>query len=329
MSDWVELRSPDELANWTLPVLEVSVVLAAFAMLVAAVRDHRRGDSTPLGLWIAAVVYLLVIEPPLYFPEKFGIDEYVDVLFTHNVFMVQFMDDRLPLYIVALYPALASLAYRVVRALGVFEARGLLAGAVTVGWVHLCFYEVFDQVGPQLRWWSWNLTSEQNQPFLASVPLPSIVIFAAVGPLTLVLLVSRFKGVRGAVLAGALTPLGLVVANLPSALLGTVMSTVDRQRVVLIAELAIFAGVGSLVLVRQLRRPHHQDRVALAVGSGFLAVHALFWVTAHATESSTPVGSLPFTAACFGIAVLVLAPLVLALSQIRQQGRNRAPTLAG
>ena len=110
-------------------------------------------------------------------------------------------------------------------------------------------------------------------------------------PLTLVLLVSRFKGVPGALLAGALTPLGLVVANLPSALLGTVLSTVEAQRI-----------VGTLALLRawRSRADVQLDRVALVVGGGFLAVHALFWATADATEDATPQGSLPFAAACFG-----------------------------
>ena len=51
-------------------------------------------------------------------------------MFAHNVFTVQFMFDRLPLYIIAFYPALSALAYEVVRALGVFNQRGPLAGCI-------------------------------------------------------------------------------------------------------------------------------------------------------------------------------------------------------
>jgi len=37
------------------------------------------------------------------------------VVFAHNAFTVQFLFDRLPLYIVALYPAVVTLAFQVVR----------------------------------------------------------------------------------------------------------------------------------------------------------------------------------------------------------------------
>jgi hypothetical protein len=84
------------------------------------------------------------------------VQDTVGVVFDHNVYTVQFLFDRLPLYIVALYPAVAMLAFEVVRALGVFRDRGIVVGAVCVGFVHLCFYEVFDHLGPQLRWWAWN-----------------------------------------------------------------------------------------------------------------------------------------------------------------------------
>ena len=80
-----------------------------------------------LAMWFAPLVYLFVTEPPLYFPEWFGLDEQYGFIFAHNVFTVQFMWDRLPLYIVAIYPALSQLVYEVVRVMGVFKHRGALA----------------------------------------------------------------------------------------------------------------------------------------------------------------------------------------------------------
>jgi Cytochrome P450 len=38
--------------------------------------------------------------------------------------------------------------------------------AICVGFVHHCFYEVFDQLGPQLRWWAWNTDNPLNHPML-------------------------------------------------------------------------------------------------------------------------------------------------------------------
>ena len=77
---------------------------AVFA-LVHAIRRHRAGDPINLALWFTSLVYLFVTEPPLYFPEWFGLDEQYGFIFAHNLFTVQFMWDRLPLYIVAFYPA--------------------------------------------------------------------------------------------------------------------------------------------------------------------------------------------------------------------------------
>src|SRR5262249_26321000 len=103
---FVHLRNPFALSNWTLPVLELMMVAGAALALWWAVRRLRRdGDPTNLVLWFATVVYLLVIEIPLYFPNLFGVQDTLGVVFAHNAFTVQFLFDRLPLYIVALYPA--------------------------------------------------------------------------------------------------------------------------------------------------------------------------------------------------------------------------------
>ena len=180
---FVHLRSPFALSNWTLPVLELMMVAGAALALWWAVRRMRRdGDPTNLVLWFATVVYLLVIEIPLYFPDVFGVEDQVGVVFAHNAFTVQFLFERLPLYIVALYPAVTMLAFEIVRVLGVFRDRGILLGAICVGFVHHCFYEVFDQLGPQLRWWAWNTDNPLNHPLLSSVPMTSVFIFATLGP---------------------------------------------------------------------------------------------------------------------------------------------------
>src|SRR6516165_408507 len=109
---FVLLRNPLGLTNWTLPVLEAMMVAGAVFALWWSVRRLRRdGDPTNLVLWFGSVVYLLVTEFPLYFPNLFGVQDYIGVVFDHNVFTVQFLYERLPLYIVALYPALTTLSF--------------------------------------------------------------------------------------------------------------------------------------------------------------------------------------------------------------------------
>ena len=105
-----------------------------------------------------------MIEPPLYFPEWFGLDQQYGFIFAHNLFTVQFMWDRLPLYIVAFYPVISQLAYELVRSLGIFRRRGALAGSVAVAFACQVFYEVFDHIGPQLKWWAWNHGQPHRQP---------------------------------------------------------------------------------------------------------------------------------------------------------------------
>ncbi len=182
----VTLRAPWDLAGWTLPVVELLVIAGAVLALVHALSRLRRREPAWLALWLASVVYVLAIEPPLYFPESFGLEEYVGLVFAHNVFTIEFLYDRLPLYIVALYPAGIYLSHALVDRLGVFRRHGIVVGAVTVGAVHHLFYEIFDQLGPQLRWWVWNADAASNDPMFASVPLTSVVLFATTSPALLV-----------------------------------------------------------------------------------------------------------------------------------------------
>ena len=112
VSPVVSVRNPFDLAHWTMPVLELVIIAGAVFALVHAVRRLRAGDPINLALWCASLVYLFVTEPPLYFPEWFGLDEQYGFIFAHNLFTVQFMWDRLPLYIIAIYPAFSAARLR-------------------------------------------------------------------------------------------------------------------------------------------------------------------------------------------------------------------------
>ncbi|HTI22937.1 MAG TPA: hypothetical protein VL652_18225, partial [Kutzneria sp.] len=208
VSPVISVRFPWELANWTMPLLEVLVIGGAVFALVHAIRRYRAGDPINLALWFASLVYLFVIEPPLYFPEWFGLDHIYGFIFAHNRFTVQFMQDRLPLYIVAFYPMFTQLAYEIVRSLGIFRQRGPLLGSLAVAFVCQVFYEVFDQIGPQLRWWAWNPDNAMvNHPALASVPMTSMLLFASVSMAAMTYLVVRLavRLVPRILLAGVLT----------------------------------------------------------------------------------------------------------------------------
>ncbi|MEZ0578406.1 hypothetical protein [Nocardioides sp. MH1] len=323
VSPVISVRNPFELASGTMPVLELLVVAGAVWALVHAVRRHRQGDPVNLAIWCASLVYLFVTEPPLYFPEWFGLDHQYGFIFAHNLFTVQFMWDRLPLYIVAIYPALSQLVYEVVRVLGVFRHRGPLVGAVLVGFVCQVFYEVFDQLGPQLRWWAWNdANTDVNHPALASVPMTSMLLFASVSFGVLTYLCVKVGGslLRRVLVAGLLTPPSMALFGIPS---GLFTGHVEAQAWVLGVELALVWAAGLWLLADVVRRraarpPDPMTPFARIYPAAYLAGMAALWLVAlpdvlgaeHGiTDDGTPVGSGWYTALCFAGALLVLAAL--------------------
>lgn len=348
----VELRSPFGLENWTLPVLELTVIVGAIVALVyAVIRLRRHGDATNIALWFGAIAYLLIIEPPLYFPAQFGIDQYVDTMFAHNVFTVDFLWGRLPLYIVAIYPMMATIAFEIVRTLGVFRRYGTLVGAVCVGFVHHAFYEIFDHLGPQLRWWEWTLDHPMNQPFLASVPLPSVVVFAALWPMSLAFCVQffvgkhvdrgqRFTGVQivwRTIVIGVLASIGTAVLPAPATIIGS-LTNVTVMGVVYALELVVIAVVAASVMFKQWQRlrstpagateSRYSSPLMVRFGLVYLAVMAVLWVTALPayfgavdgfTDNGDPIGSLWYTALCFVIAGLsAVAALTVSAAQTQK-----------
>lgn len=316
---FVTLRNPLALANWTMPVVESLMILGAMLSLWLAIRRLRRdADPTTLTLWIASVIYLLIIEPPQ-----------LGTVFAHNVFTIDVMYDRLPLYILALYPATITLAFDAVRSVGVFERRGALVGAVCVGFVNGCFYEVFDHLGPQQRWWAWNTENALNHPMMNSVPMSSVAMFGMLGPAALAFLGYVLIGgpaSRGrrfgliavgwrTVLIGALVPIALIALSLPVSLFEG-RSVV--QAVVFTIEITVFAVVSVPVLFQQWRRTRHRggteypSTYVRIYGALYLAVFAVLWISAvpeyagaidGITSTGTPTGNFGYVAACFTVAL--------------------------
>lgn len=311
------LRSPLSLEHWTMPLLEVLIIAGAVFALVHAWRRWRRdGDAINLGLWFGALVYLAVIEPPLYFPEWFGAEGFVGFIFAHNVFSVQLMFDRLPLYIVAFYPVIATLTYELVRALGVFARRGPALGALATAFASQVFYETFDQLGPQLRWWAWNPENTVNQPMFTSVPMNSMWVFASVSFGVLVYLVvvmlgpprRAARGVRAGttfddgpvaprrgglgvtwrtIVAGVLTPVLMVVLASPTRVSVDAGGDPTLQRAIVWVFLGALWLVGLWLLVDGTRRTWNGSTTPIAsptfvriYPATHLLVHVIFWITA-------------------------------------------------
>ena len=333
----VNLHNPFALDHWTMLVIELAMIVGAVLALLHALRQRREGNPTTLGIWLASLVYLVFVEPPLYFPESFGLQDQVGLIFVHNEFTVQFMWGRLPLYIVSIYPVLAVLTYELVRATGVMERRGRFASAVTVGFVFHCVYEVFDMVGPQLSWWIWNPTAPTNEPFLAAVPVSSMVNLALAGPVVLAFLAMWLVGGRPdapnlstrslvgwSALAGVLMPLGLVIGGMPATVFS--LGEVTNHTAQGIAYFTMLAIAGVVAISALLDAYRHRAGSVDAPTRRYLTAHAsiylgalvIAWIAAlpeyvaardGITSSGTPIGSLPYAAAClaFSLGFLWLA----------------------
>jgi hypothetical protein len=207
-----------------------------------------------------------------------------------------------------------------------------------VGFVHHCLYGVFDQLGPQLRWWEWNTGNALNRPMLASVPMTSVWIFAALGPVVVTLLVFLFVGrdvhrrvgslAWRTALAGVLTPIGIAILSLPSSIFS---GEVTAQAIVFSVELATVAVIAGAVLGQQWRRRTAQDGPSDFVrifGPIYLGVLAVLWISAlpdyfgavdGVTRDGTPTGSLLYAAVSFVAAALCVAAAASARDRVEKR----------
>jgi hypothetical protein len=251
----------------------------------------------------------------------------------------------MPLYILALYPTLTYLAYLLVQRTGVLDRRHPLVGAACVAVVFHCFYEIFDHLGPQLRWWAWNPHAPSNTPWLASVPLTSVAIFAAASPFGIALLTRLLVARRAArgpippwsmalrvVGVAVLTPLVMMVFSAPYSLLSP---HVTGQAVALWLVIALLGVVALSGFRSALRDPadtpstgRFLDHYGVTAGVVFLLVFAVLWATAlpdylaaagGRTPSGAPTGSLGYVIACAAVCLAVLAP---SLSIVTGYGRH-------
>jgi hypothetical protein len=67
----------------------------------------------------------------------------------------------------------------------------VLLGAACTAFTFHCFYEVIDQIGPQLGWWVWNYDVPSGLPRFGAVPYLNLQAFAIGIPLGIALLDAR------------------------------------------------------------------------------------------------------------------------------------------
>ncbi|MEB3049829.1 hypothetical protein KV112_08780 [Mycolicibacter sp. MYC123] len=329
----VTLRSPLSLQSWTMPVIELLLVLGALACLIHALRWRRtHGDNSNLVIWLSGVVCLLLIEPIAYFPQWFGLQQAMGLTFVHNAFSVQFLYDRLPLYIVAMYPAYAYLAWVLVQRTGIFRLYNPVVSATAVAFVFHCLYEVIDHVGVQFRWWVWNEDLPTSVPSLGVVPYVNLQAFSLGIPFGLALvtlLVCRRPGGGGWLLARDVAVVSVLVwpiqavFSVPALAIDVVADSMRTGRLtgtwLLIAAAAITTAIAFAGAYRARRTDPDlvppgvdQDYFALVCVVVYLVAAAVIWGAAlpdylaanqGRTPQGAPVGALPYSVITFLLSI--------------------------
>lgn len=332
---FITLRNPFSLQHWTMPLIELTLVAGAIASLVHALRWRRsQADASNLVIWFAGIFCLLLIEPIAYFPQWFGLEEAMGLTFVHNQFTVQFLYDRLPLYIVAMYPFFSYAAWTLVQRTGIFQRYNIFVGASCVTVVFLTLYEVIDMVGPQFRWWVWNENLPTSKPTLFNVPYVNLQAFSVALPFAMALttlLVCKQGRVRARIVARNVLAVCLLVwpilflSSLPSLLMVLTGVSVETSRIV--ATWLMVGAVGVVTAVAFVRAyrarrddPAHipagvdRDYFGLVLVGCYLAVAAICWIAALPdyfsakegfTLSGARTGSLPFAIVMAGLATVL------------------------
>jgi hypothetical protein len=349
-SAFVTFTNPFGLHHWTMPLIEATLLAGSVACLIHALwwgRTHH--DSSNLVMWGAGILALLLIEPIAYFPQWFGLEEKMGLTFVHNQFSVQFLYNRLPLYIVAMYPVFGYLSYVLVQRTGVFERQRASVGAVCVAFVFHSLYEVIEFVGPQLRWWIWNYDIPTGQPTLGATPYVNIQAFCIGIPLGMALATrwiatkpdqSGGRTAANIVLVSLATWPVMFLTGVPSFVLALAGLSTETARLIGTWLLVVFcAAVTPCAFVDAYRARVRgdvdlpagigEDRFALISVAIYLVVAMVTWIAAFPdflkardglTPGGDPIGSLPY-----GIFALVASVALLVGAYAGSGSRVAAP----
>lgn len=332
----ITLRNPLSLQSWTMPVIELLMVVGAAVCLIHALRWRRNhGDSSNLLVWFSSIICLLLIEPIAYFPQSFGLQDTMGLTFVHNAFSVQFLYDRLPLYIVAMYPAFSYIAWILVQRTGIFTRFPAIVGATAVAFVFHCLYEVIDTVGVQFRWWVWNETLSTSTPSLGVVPYLNLQAFSIGIPFGLALITllvgkrpdlsNRTLLLRIGVVSILVWPIQFLFSA-PATLIDLAGASIQTGRFIgtwlMIVVAGIVTAVAFIAAYRQRRTDPvlvpgvERDYVALVSVVVYLVAALSFWIAAvpdylqssgNHTAGGVPVGSLPYAIITFVLSLVLTA----------------------
>jgi len=136
-------------------LLELVFVWGFFVTLRHALRERTQGRPYGLMLWLTALFYGVFMELLTYNT----IDN-----FAHGQFTVQFYHQKLPIYVVLLYPTFVYIAIQAAKRLNM----GAVGSFFTAGALAVMIDVPFDIMGPDDRWWWWYEGAEDPMNLLAA-----------------------------------------------------------------------------------------------------------------------------------------------------------------
>lgn len=149
-----------DLLNWTFYAIEGLVILGFILTCMHAWKQHKNGAISPMLTLVACFIYGLWMDIVSYYTVE---------SFWHGEFTVMFVWNRLPLYIALFYPTFMYHMYMTIRRYEFPKLKEAVISGFFAGLVYL----IFDNLGPAMQWWVWDLADPTNQPYLNAVPLTS------------------------------------------------------------------------------------------------------------------------------------------------------------
>lgn len=162
---WIYFNSPSDLLDWSHLAIEAIILIGLLLSIAHAWRFYKRtGSPSALLTLLASVLYGLFMDILSYYTVE---------NFWHGEFSVMLLFNKLPLYIVCLYPALIYQSIMLIRRYHFSK----LTEAISTGFFGGFLYMIFDNYGPMASWWIWDTSDLTTLPYVSSVPLTSYAWF--------------------------------------------------------------------------------------------------------------------------------------------------------
>jgi len=157
----IYFNAPSDLLSWSHLAIESIIILGFILAIIHAFKsDNADGSINARLTLLNCFLYGLVMDILSYYTVE---------NFWHGEFSVMFLYNKLPLYIACFYPAFMYHACMIIRR---YQFTPMLE-AICTGFYAGAAYMIFDNIGPQLGWWIWDINDPTTLPYVSSVPLTS------------------------------------------------------------------------------------------------------------------------------------------------------------